>query len=94
MPIDLAQARRDTPATNSFLHFNNAGAALMPTPVLAAQLRHLQLEADTGGYEAAAAAYDQMESVYTSIARLLNADPTEIASSRTPRWPGTWRSIR
>jgi len=95
MPIDLAQARRDTPATNRFLHFNNAGAALMPTPVLAAQLRHLQLEADTGGYEAAAAANDQMESVYTSIARLLNAAPTEIAlvENATVAWDMAFYSV-
>ena len=95
MPIDLAQARRDTPATNTFLHFNNAGAALMPTPVLTAQLRHLQLEADTGGYEAAAAANDQMESVYTSIARLLNAAPTEIAlvENATVAWDMAFYSV-
>jgi cysteine desulfurase / selenocysteine lyase len=95
MPIDLAQARRDTPATNRILHFNNAGAALMPTPVLAAQLRHLQLEADTGGYEAAAAANDQMESVYTLIARLLNADRTEIAlvENATVAWDMAFYSV-
>ena len=45
MTIDLARARRDTPGAAEFLHFNNAGAALMPTPVLEAQLRHLQQEA-------------------------------------------------
>jgi len=37
--IDLARARRDAPATAEVPHFNNAGAALMPTPVLEAQLR-------------------------------------------------------
>jgi len=95
MPIDVAQARRDTPATERILHFNNAGAALMPTPVLTAQLRHLQLEADTGGYEAAAAANDQLESVYTSIARLLNAAPTEIAlvENATVAWDMAFYSV-
>lgn len=44
MPIDIERARRDTPAASQVLHFNNAGAALMPAPVLQAQLRHLQLE--------------------------------------------------
>ena len=79
MPIDIARARRDTPATASMLHFNAAGAALMPAPVLAAQLRHLQLEADTGGYEAAAAEDQRIEAVYDSIAQLLHAHRTEIA---------------
>jgi selenocysteine lyase/cysteine desulfurase len=96
MPIDIAQVRQDTPATNRFLHFNNAGAALMPTPVVQAQLRYLQLEADTGGYEAAAAANDQVEAIYTSIGRLLNADPTEIAlvENATVAWDMAFYSVR
>jgi cysteine desulfurase/selenocysteine lyase len=95
MPIDIAQARRDTPAVDSIVHFNNAGAALMPTPVMAAQLRHLQLEADTGGYEAAAAASDQMEAVYDSLAQLLNADRTEIAlvENATVAWDMAFYSV-
>ncbi len=95
MPIDLEYARRDTPATNHILHFNNAGAALMPTPVLQAQLRHLQLEADIGGYEAAAAADDRIEATYASIARLLNSDTGEIAlvENATAAWDMAFYSI-
>jgi selenocysteine lyase/cysteine desulfurase len=48
MPIDVERARRGTPAASRVLDFNNAGAALMPAPVLQAQLRHLRLEAETG----------------------------------------------
>jgi cysteine desulfurase / selenocysteine lyase len=77
--IDLARARGDTPGAAEVLHFNNAGAALMPTPVLEAQLRHLQQEAAMGGYEAADAADDRREGVYESIARLINAERQEIA---------------
>ena len=79
MTIDLARARGDTPGAAEVLHFNNAGAALMPTPVLEAQLRHLQQEAAIGGYEAADAADDRREAVYESIARLINAERQEIA---------------
>lgn len=95
MPIDIERARRDTPAVNKILHFNNAGAALMPTPVLEAQLRHLRLEAEIGGYEAAAAADDRIEAVYDSIARLLNADRTEIAlvENATVAWDMAFYSI-
>jgi cysteine desulfurase / selenocysteine lyase len=77
--IDLARARRDTPGAAEVLHFNNAGAALMPTPVLEAQVRHLQREAAIGGYEAADAADDRREAVYDSVARLINGERQEIA---------------
>jgi selenocysteine lyase/cysteine desulfurase len=77
--IDLARARRDTPGAAAVLHFNNAGAALMPTPVLETQLRHLRQEAAIGGYEAADADDERREAVYDSIARLINAGRQEIA---------------
>ena len=95
MPIDIEQARRDTPAVSKILHFNNAGAALMPAPVLQAQLDHLQLEAAIGGYEAAAAANDRMEATYDSIARLLNADRAEIAlvENATVAWDMAFHSV-
>jgi cysteine desulfurase/selenocysteine lyase len=95
MPIDIARARRDTPAAGKVLHFNNAGAALMPEPVLAAQLRHLRLEAETGGYEAAAAEHDRIEAIYDSIALLLNADRAEIAlvENATVAWDMAFYSI-
>jgi cysteine desulfurase / selenocysteine lyase len=95
MPIDIAQARRDTPATDRILHFNNAGAALMPAPVLEAQLRHLQLEAGIGGTEAAAADDGRIEAIYDSIARLLNADRAEVAlvQSATVAWDMAFYSV-
>ncbi len=95
MPIDIERARRDTPAASQVLHFNNAGAALMPAPVLQAQLRHLQLEAETGGTEAAAAADDRIEAIYDSIARLLNAGRAEIAlvENATVAWDMAFYSV-
>ena len=95
MSIDIEQARRDTPATGRILHFNNAGAALMPTRVLEAQLRHLRLEAEIGGYEAAAAADDRIEAVYDSIAQLLHADRAEIAlvENATAAWDMAFYSV-
>ena len=95
MPIDIERARRDTPAASQVLHFNNAGAALMPAPVLQAQLHHLQLEAEAGGYEAAAAAGDRIEAIYDSIGRLLNADRAEIAlvENATVAWDMGFYSV-
>ena len=77
--FDITKARRETPGTENVLHFNNAGAALMPLPVIEAVNRHLQLEAEIGGYEAAGRAERTLSRVYDVAARMLGAEPEEIA---------------
>lgn len=77
--LDLARLRADTPGCANVLHFNNAGAALPPQPVLDAVVGHLAREAAIGGYEAADAAHDRLERVYGSIAAMIGAAPDEIA---------------
>ncbi|MEB8389038.1 aminotransferase class V-fold PLP-dependent enzyme [Rhodobacteraceae bacterium KMM 6894] len=77
--IDLDKVRADTPACASLLHFNNAGAGLMPAPVLQAVQDHLTLEAQIGGYEAEAQAAPALDAFYTEFAALLNCAPNEIA---------------
>ena len=86
--IDLAKVRQETAACESVLHFNNAGAALMPDRVVARQVDHIRREAEIGGYEAAREAAEEIEAVYGSIARLLNAAPDEIAlmENATAAW--------
>jgi selenocysteine lyase/cysteine desulfurase len=79
MAVNLAQARQDTPGAANVLHFNNAGAALMPRPVTKALLDHIELEAEIGGYEAAERQDGKLEHTYAAIARLLNCAPDEIA---------------
>jgi selenocysteine lyase/cysteine desulfurase len=95
MVIDVARARRDTPATASLLHFNNAGAALPPAGVLQAVTAHLNLEAEIGGYEAAAAADDRRNQIYGSIGRLIGCAPDEIAlvENATVAWNLAFHSI-
>jgi hypothetical protein len=61
------------------LHFNNAGAALMPRPVLDAARGYLTLEAEIGGYEAAEREDAAIERFYGAAAELLGCDPDEIA---------------
>ena len=77
--LDVARLRADTPGCAHVLHFNNAGSALPPAPVLEAQLEHLRLEADIGGYEAADRAAPRVDRAYSAVAALLNAQPDEIA---------------
>ncbi len=64
MGLYVSRARRETPGCGEVLHFNNAGAALMPEAVLDAVVSHLELEARIGGYEAAAKAEGELERVY------------------------------
>ena len=86
--IDVVRARRETPGCAHVLHFNNAGAALMPEPVLSAVSRHLQLESEIGGYEAADRAEQALGRAYDAAAGLIGADPGEIAlvDSATRAW--------
>jgi selenocysteine lyase/cysteine desulfurase len=95
MLIDVERARRETPATADLLHFNNAGASLPPAPVLETQIRHLQLEAAIGGYEAAAAADDRLQRVYDSIAALINGRREEVAlvENATVAWDMAFYSL-
>ena len=79
MAIDLKRARAETPGAERVLHFNNAGMALTPAPVLDAVKRHLDLEAEIGGYEAADAADRAVERVYDAAAALIGAGRDEIA---------------
>ena len=68
MTLDVPLLRSDTPGVAHVLHFNNAGAALPPRPVLDAATSHLAREATIGSYEAAAEAADRIEDVYDAVA--------------------------
>lgn len=79
MPIDIERARRETPGCETTLHFNNAGAALMPGAVLDATIGHLRREAEIGGYLAEDRAAAQVERVYHAAAEMINCRADEIA---------------
>lgn len=79
MALDIAQLRADTPGCEHVLHFNNAGAGLMPQPVLDAVHGHLVRESLIGGYEAHHAADDAYQDTYAAIAELIGAEASEIA---------------
>lgn len=77
--LTIDQLRADTPGCNSRIHFNNAGAALMPNPVIDAQQNYLAHEALNGGYETADERAAEIAGFYTSMARLLGCAPRNVA---------------
>ena len=77
--FDIERARKETPACENLIHFNNAGASLMPLPVTAALHDYLDSEARIGGYETADLFAEGLNKIYTSAAQILNCRAGEIA---------------
>jgi cysteine desulfurase / selenocysteine lyase len=96
---DLAAAiprlRAETPACGEVIHFNHAGDSPSPRAVLDTIHAHLEREAAIGGYEAADEAAERLEAVYGSLARLLGANPAEIAvvENATRAWDMVFYAI-
>ncbi len=95
MSLNIAKLRDDTPGCNRVIHFNNAGASLMPAPVLSSIKTHLDLEATIGGYEAAERANEQISRTYDLLARLLGCRREEIAviENATRAWDMAFYAI-
>jgi cysteine desulfurase / selenocysteine lyase len=94
--IDLERARHETPGCQHVTHLNNAGASLMPDPVLRAVTDHLELEARIGGYEAAALREEAWHHTYDAIATLINCHRDEIAvvENATRAWDMAFYGLR
>lgn len=95
-PAEIERARAETPGCANVVHFNHAGASLMPRPVIDATIGHVQREAEIGGYEAADEAEERLEDVYASVARLIGARPGEIAivENATRAWDMAFYAIQ
>ncbi|HET7296848.1 MAG TPA: aminotransferase class V-fold PLP-dependent enzyme [Gemmatimonadales bacterium] len=78
-PSRLDGWRRDTPGCRDRIHLNNAGAALMPQPVLRALIQHLEREAAIGGYEAADEAEQRVREAYELLGRVVGAGARNMA---------------
>lgn len=94
--IDIATVRADTPGAAFVTHFNNAGASLVPRPVLDTIVGYLNEEARYGGYEAAETHTDDLRAVYGTLAELVGADRSEIAitDSATRAWDLAFTGMR
>src|SRR5256885_158381 len=79
MDLDLDRLRSETPGCAHRIHFNNAGAGLMPASVLEAMTQHLELEAELGGYEAAEARSEAVDDFYAATGQLLGCQARNIA---------------
>jgi selenocysteine lyase/cysteine desulfurase len=92
---EIAKFRNDTPGCREVIHLNNAGAGLMPAAVTRAVQGHIQLEAETGGYEAAALREAAIREVYVQAGKLLNCKASNIAfgSSATDAYTRALSSI-
>lgn len=76
---EVEKFRHETAGTKNVVHLNNAGSGLMPDIVTQAQLDHINLESQIGGYEAAAWKASAIQDFYTQAARLFNCSPSNIA---------------
>jgi selenocysteine lyase/cysteine desulfurase len=76
---DLQHWRSDTPGCANVTHLNNAGAALMPKPVIDAIVDHIHREASFGGYESADDVSDAVSAAYDAVGQLIGAKARNIA---------------
>ena len=80
VPTDLLDRwRADTPGTSDRIHLNNAGAALMPRPVIEAVTGHIAAGGRIGGYEAEEAVAGEVADVYEALASLIGARVRNVA---------------
>lgn len=92
---EVEALRTDTPVCKNVVHFNNAGASLQPKPVYVSTLQYLQEEYLSGGYEAEKKLRPLIDSFATSAAKLIGAQPDEIAflQSATEAWQRVFFSV-
>ncbi|MBV8491319.1 MAG: aminotransferase class V-fold PLP-dependent enzyme [Candidatus Eremiobacteraeota bacterium] len=76
---EIRRWRAETPGCANVVHFNNAGAGLMPGRVLDVMKTHLDAEAFQGGYEAANAAAARIEAAREAVATLCSTAARNLA---------------
>lgn len=77
--MNLEKIRNETVGTQSVIHLNNAGAALMPRPVADAIRSYIDEEERQGGYETADRRREELDQFYGLAARLLGCQSHNMA---------------
>ncbi|MEM6802181.1 MAG: aminotransferase class V-fold PLP-dependent enzyme [Bacteroidota bacterium] len=85
---EIARYRTDTPGTQKVLHFNNAGASLIPKVVFDSVNTYLESEYLMGGYETCDKYAAAFQFTKDKLAELIGASAGEIAllESATTAW--------
>ncbi|MDH6538083.1 aminotransferase class V-fold PLP-dependent enzyme [Streptomyces lavendulae] len=93
--LDLARARAETPGVGHVVHLNNAGASLVPRPVVDVMTSYLRLESRVGPYEAAERSEGAFGNAHVALASLLNCSRQEVAvlDSATRAWGMAMSSV-
>ena len=93
--MEIEALRAQTPGCANRIHLNNAGAALLAQPTLDAMTAQLRLEAEIGGYEAAAAVRDAVAATYAGLAELVGGRADEVAlfDNATHAWNAAFYSV-
>ena len=86
--MNIKKFRENTAGTKNVIHFNNAGASLMPKVVSESVITYLREESLYGGYETADKNRESIEQTYSVIGKFINAQPDEIAllENATAAW--------
>ena len=94
--FDIERARKETRACENIVHFNNAGASLMPIPVSDTLHAYLHQEEQTGGYETAHDEAALLNNFYTAAARMLHCQTDELAfvENATRAWDMAFYSFK
>jgi len=92
---DIERLRNDTPGLPGRIHLDNCGSALVSRPVVEAQLAHLHLESQVGGYVAQEQQSERLSQVYYSLASLLGGESTDYAlvGSAVDGWTKAFYSL-
>src|SRR5258708_10912843 len=76
---EIQQLRAETRGTAERIHFNNAGASVPRDVVRGSIITYVQEEASYGGDETEYKYREQLDNVYSLIARLIHSEKEEVA---------------